>query len=299
MRETFKDFRFRRGTLAVIDQANEIIEEYTGQGYELTLRQLYYQFVARDLIPNTQKSYKRLGCIVNDGRLAGLIDWDSIVDRTRKCKAITHWDNPEEIIRVYSQYYKMDLREDQENYVEVWVEKEALAGIVERVCTRLDVPWFACRGYVSQSAMYEAAERFHEQIAEEKDCTILHLGDHDPSGLDMTGDIKRRMDMFQCYINMKRIALNMDQIKKYSPPPNFAKITDSRYAPYRKRYGKDSWELDALEPAVITKLIEHHVAKLTEPDKIAARESIQREGSRQLKAVHENWHEVVDYVEEL
>ena len=298
MTERFKTFRFRADTLDVIDQANDIIEEYTDQGYELTLRQLYYQFVARDLILNTQRSYKRLGGIVNDARLAGLIDWRTIKDRTREHKHITHWDNPEEIIESCARSFTIDLREDQPVYMEVWVEKEALAGIIERVCRKLDISWFACRGYVSQSAMYEASERiFTKSDGWNKEAIILHLGDHDPSGLDMTGDIERRMEMFDCTVEVRRLALNMDQVKQYSPPPNFAKITDSRYAPYREKYGKDSWELDALEPSVISNLVEDEVDGLTDPDLFEARLKLQKQGAKQLAGVNRNWPKVVKFLE--
>jgi len=132
MREQFEDFKFRKSSLLVIEQANNIIDEYVGEGFDLTLRQLYYQFVARDLITNNQSSYKRIGSIINDARLAGMIDWDSIKDRTREYKDVSHWTSPEEILEVYSEHFKMDTREDQQDYVEVWVEKEALAGIVKK-----------------------------------------------------------------------------------------------------------------------------------------------------------------------
>jgi hypothetical protein len=79
----YKDFNFRSASLSVIELANSIIAEYQAQGYDLTLRQLYYQFVARGIIPNSDAEYKKLGSVINDGRLAGLIDWDSITDRTR------------------------------------------------------------------------------------------------------------------------------------------------------------------------------------------------------------------------
>ena len=94
----YKDFNFRPATLAIITKANEIIAEYSAQGFDLTLRQLYYQFVSRDIIPNTQKSYKNLGSVVNDGRLAGLIDWSAIVDRTRELRTLPHWSEPGEFI---------------------------------------------------------------------------------------------------------------------------------------------------------------------------------------------------------
>lgn len=142
----YRSIRFTKSSQKVIDQANVIIAEYAAQGYELTLRQLYYQFVSRDLLRNTQKEYKRLGCIVSDGRLAGLIDWDSITDRTRNLHELAAWDSPQQIIDVCSRQYRIDKWEDQPYRVEVWIEKDALAGVFQRVCDELQVSLFACRG---------------------------------------------------------------------------------------------------------------------------------------------------------
>ena len=149
MKHCYKDFNFRQKTLGIIEQANEIIIEYAAEGYDLTLRQLYYQFVARDIIPNKQSEYKKLGSVVNDARLAGLIDWNSIVDRTRKHEKNGHWDSPAQIIAESAECYGIDTRADQDIYIEVWVEKDALVGVIERACEPLDVGYLSCRGYVS------------------------------------------------------------------------------------------------------------------------------------------------------
>jgi hypothetical protein len=183
-------------SLAIISYANQIAIDYTNQGYDLTLRQLYYQFVARDLLPNTQKSYDRLGQLVNRARLAGLLDWDYLVDRTRNIRSVSHWENPSDIIDTVSRQFRLDKWTDQPTRVEVWVEKEALAGVVQRVADRNDVAWFSCRGYVSQSEMWAAAQRLFGYIAAGQNVIVLHLGDHDPSGIDMTRDITDRLKMF-------------------------------------------------------------------------------------------------------
>lgn len=114
--------KFRDETLVVIDTANNILESYQKQGFQLTLRQLYYQFVARGLIPNTERSYKQLGSIVNDGRLAGLIDWDHIEDRTRGVEELSHWTSPADIIRTCSEQYRIDKWRTQPCRVAVWLE---------------------------------------------------------------------------------------------------------------------------------------------------------------------------------
>jgi hypothetical protein len=186
----------RGDSAAIIAQANQIAIDYAQQGYDLTLRQLYYQFVARDLLSNTQKSYDRLGQLVNRARLAGFMDWDYLVDRTRNIRSVSHWESPSDIVDTVSRQFRLDKWTTQPTRVEVWVEKEALAGVVRRVADRNDVAWFSCRGYVSQSEMWSAAQRLREYIKAGQNVVILHLGDHDPSGIDMTRDITDRLRTF-------------------------------------------------------------------------------------------------------
>lgn len=259
----YKDVNFQSGSLETINLAIGIVDEYEAQGYDLTLRQLYYQLVARGFIPNNERSYKRIGNLINDARLAGLIDWYAITDRTRSMHKNNHWDNPAQIIRASINQYAIDTRETQPNYIEVWVEKEALVDVVGKACKGLDVPFFACRGYVSQSEMWAASRRFY---GNGRYNYIIHLGDHDPSGVDMTRDITDRMELFGANVEVRRIALNFDQIEQYSPPPNPAKITDSRANGYIDRYGSESWELDALNPATLKNLITDEVLLLTDMD---------------------------------
>lgn len=259
------DKKFRSATMETIDQANEIIREYEDQGYSLTLRQLYYQFVARGMIENTMRSYKNLGGVINDGRLAGLIDWSSIMDRTRNLQKLTDWNSPRDIVSACAQQFRYDKWNNQPYRIEVWVEKEALVGVVARICDEWQVPYFACRGYVSQSEQWRSSQRFIDNYRGQK-ILVLHLGDHDPSGIDMTRDNTDRLDMFGAIFRLDRLALNMDQIEHYSPPPNPTKITDSRAKDYIARFGHESWELDALEPSVISNLIEHEILERLDKD---------------------------------
>ncbi len=258
----YRDVNFRAESLEILNVAGEVIEEYDDQGYNLTLRQLYYQLVARGYIPNNQQSYKRIGSLINDARLSGIIDWNAITDRTRSMHKNNHWNSPREIIEASIAQYAINTRETQENYIEVWVEKEALVDVVAKSARALDVPYFACRGYVSQSEMWAAAMRMRAAPGER--AYIIHLGDHDPSGVDMTRDITDRMQLFGADVEVRRVALNYDQVEQYTPPPNPAKITDSRAKGYIERYGRESWELDALNPATITQIITQEVMSLTD-----------------------------------
>lgn len=252
--------RFSAASRLVIQAANDIITEYAANGYALTLRQLYYQFVARDMLENSQRAYKRLGAIVSDARLAGMLDWDAIEDRTRSLSSWPSWESPRQILLDAATQFELDPWETQPVRVEVWVEKEALAGIFERACSKYRVPYFSCRGYASQSSLWRAAERLRERRSRLGQQThILHFGDHDPSGIDMTRDIEDRLNTFDVHPWVNRVALNMLQISEYAPPPNPAKVTDSRAREYIREYGHESWELDALEPSVLAELVHDEV----------------------------------------
>ena len=299
MKVAFIEKEFRKKSLAIIDQANEIIEEYLLQGYDLTLRQLFYQFVSRDLIPNTQREYKKLGSVISDARLAGLIDWNSIVDRLRKVEQLSFWGYPQDIIRASAKQFRVDMWSNQDVRVEVWIEKDALAGVIEGVCNKHRVPYLACRGYVSQSAMYQAALRIGERRGNDQETIILHLGDHDPSGIDMTRDIKERLRLLSgIYIDVRRLALNMDEVEEFNPPPNPAKLTDSRSQDYITNYGEDSWELDALEPSVIVQLIEEEIESLREDGPWLNKQREETSFKRELKKVSTKWKDVMKFLEE-
>jgi hypothetical protein len=270
MKEQFTDKKFGSDALQMIRTINGILDEYAVQGYDLSLRQLYYQLVSRNLIENTEKSYKNIGCLVSDARLAGLIDWDMIKDRGREMISNPHWDNPADFIKSVAPQFRFDLWADQKAYVEVMVEKQALEGVLQPVCSRLDVPFTANKGYSSSSAMYEASKRFLSRAEQGKHLYVIYLGDHDPSGIDMTRDVGDRLDLFLKTsldrtdeigpnelpaVTVKRIALNMDQVRELNPPENPAKITDSRADGYIRRFGTSSWELDAIEPRQLAQLV--------------------------------------------
>lgn len=272
---------------AIITQANEIIDKYERQGFSLTLRQLYYQFVVTDAFPedrrwkwtgsrwvkapdgtkNATPNYKWFGLLVADARNAGKIDWNAIEDRTRGIRGNPHWDSPAEILESCAADFRYDLWEDQDHRIEVWIEKDALIGVFEPVCQELDVPVFSCRGYTSQSEAWVAGRRLRTWLAHGQTPVILHFGDHDPSGIDMTRDIIDRLELYGgSPIKVERVALNRDQVDEYGSPPNPAKTTDSRYAKYVEVHGEDSWELDGLEPTVLARLVKETVEQYRDAD---------------------------------
>lgn len=259
----YKDRRFNRATLRLIEIANAIIAEYEGDGLSMTLRQLYYQFVARDVLPNSSQSYNQLKGAVSEGRMAGLVSWTAIEDRTRNLMGLETFSSPAAAFRAARAAFRLDLWADQQWRPEVWVEKEALAGVVGDICNRLRVDYFAVRGYNSQSEQWRAGRRFAGYVARGQRPIVFHLGDHDPSGIDMTRDNRERLSMFAgTPVIVERLALNYSQIEELRPPPNPAKMTDARAADYVSKYGHASWELDALSPAYIRDLISSAVRRV-------------------------------------
>ena len=275
-RENFTSWEPKTGpTKALLDAAIAVINDYETQGYQLTLRQLYYQLVARDLIPNNLREYKRLGDVLKNAREGGWVDWDSIVDRGRVPVVPPQWTGPQAIIDAAARQFRLDRWLGQEYYVELWCEKDALSSILEPIASRYHVRFMANRGYSSATAMYDAAQRFVAAGDRSRQGVIIYLGDHDPSGMDMTRDIRDRSDLLSgnslAHPEVIRLALNYDQVTQYQPPPNPTKLTDSRAEGYIVEFGGDSWELDALEPSVLDQITSAQIEELLDLDKYNAR----------------------------
>jgi hypothetical protein len=304
VKEFFRGTKFRSASTLLVEQCNEIVDDYQGQDLRLTLRQLYYQLVTKNIIVNSERSYQNLSALVSNGRLAGKVDWDAIEDRVRRPRKASEFGNLHDLVDAAVYSYRLPRWQGQMVYAELWVEKDALAGVLEPLSKQYHATLMVNRGYSSQSAMYEAAKRFlrnrkttvdrpgcpecrcelvhHEHLDRNnnwlcgngncgwqgtqdeakptarvrRSLKLLYLGDHDPSGEDMVRDIADRLKMFKVpNLEVRKIGLTMDQVRKYNPPPNPAKISDPRAEAYIKKYGPHSWEVDALPPDVLTKLI--------------------------------------------
>jgi hypothetical protein len=277
--EFFTETNFRAKTLGIIESANVILSEYRGQGFRLTLRQLYYQFVARQLMPNEPAEYARLGRTVVDARRAGMIDWESMEDRTRGLEDRGTWDSPSA-----ADSYRENLWKNQIRRVEVWVEKAALAGVIKPVCERWRVPFMAARGYPSHSELYAAGKRLEAHIEDNREPVILYLGDHDPSGLDMTRSLQTELSLYAGdEIEVERLGLNLGQIRELNLPPNPAKETDKRYSEYVRETGcTDSWELDALQPTYIDRLVDGAIRFYVNAEDWRNALALERESKRRL-----------------
>lgn len=260
----YRPYTFTPATHAVIDLANMLIERYAAQDVSLTLRSLYYRFVALYPLaldpsgeePNTQQNYKRLGSILNRARLAGHVSWEALEDRTRNLDQMPSWTSPAEFLRQAAEWHHIDMWDNQPVRLEMWVEKDAALGAVEGVCRENDIPIFSCRGNPSQTEVWAAGQRIVEYLDRGQRFVALYAGDHDPNGLDISRDVQERLSMFADEaVELHRVALNYDQVLRFRPPPNPVKPTDSRSAGYRKRFGDECWEMDALDPAELRRMI--------------------------------------------
>jgi hypothetical protein len=296
------DKRLNDKALVLVGQALQIINEYDAQGLDLTLRQLYYQFVARGLLENDDRNYERLGTAVNDGRLCGLLPWDKLIDHERNLMGLNTHASPRSFLKDKVQGYRRDLWQEQQWRPEVWVEKKALIGVISDICNQLRVDFFATKGYNSQSEQWRAGQRFAGYIRDGQRPIVFHLGDHDPSGVDMTRDNRDRLEMFAgTPVMVQRLALNMNQVEEFQPPENplkmkAGKLSDSRAKAYvammEERGSPDpyvSWELDALEPTYIRNLISDAVKHVRDEEvwgRSLAREVADRD---RLKALAEEF----------
>lgn len=309
---TYVEKRFQGNTQAVVDNANAVLNEYADQNIVLTLRSLFYQFVARNLFPddrkwrwtgsrwardpngtkNAEPNYRWLSSIISDARLAGLVDWDHLIDRTRHLADLEHFDSASDALTKLAGWYHIDMWENQKYRPEVWIEKDAVVGYIEPVCHRWDVPYFSCRGYTSQSEMWRAGMRVLDHADGRQIPIILHFGDHDPSGIDMSRDIGDRLQMFcGSRIQFERLALNWDQIEGTDLPPSPAKLTDSRAEGYIAEFGDDSWELDAMEPKQLQDLIEGFIKDLVKDKVWTADLERKRSVKAKLSELALNWEE--------
>jgi hypothetical protein len=275
-KQAFIEYKPHKATVQKIEWSNSIISEFQAQDYTLTLRQLFYQLVSRDLIENNKASYDSLSETLTNARMAGMVDWDAIEDRGRVPRILKSTNSIHDALYKTAEYFRVNRQSWQDKYIEVWCEKDALSGILERVTQHYHVNLIINKGYGSTTSAYSAAQRIKKELEDGKEfCHILYFGDHDPSGLDMIRDVHDRLNMMQVTkgFEVKHIALTTSQVEYYNPPENnlkkdnFGKLTDPRGISYYKEFGNSSWEVDALSPEVLTDLLKVKIESVLDMSK--------------------------------
>ena len=250
----------------VVKAVNEVMEQYT---VRLTVRQIYYRMVSPpyQLFPNTVQSYKGFDHMLTRAREKADVDWRRIEDRARRTEGgDSGFRDPESYVASLISWLNADMYDrkmwlNQSQLVEVWVEKDALATLFSSVTVGFKTVLFPTRGYSSFTGVMEAITRFKDAVEQSKPVTILHFTDHDPSGLNMTEDLENRLRKYRAGdVTVKRVMLTIEQVKKYGLAPNPTKKADSRTPRYVAQYGDECWELDAVDPDELQKLVGEYVA---------------------------------------
>jgi hypothetical protein len=305
----------RRGlykpTRELISDADDIlVEYYVGHGFPLTLRQLFYKLVTKNMLRNTKDDYDKLGDVMKNARYWGLISWDMLIDRGRTVFEFETYGDETDALGHLGEKFAIDLWKEQPTRVEVWVEKDAAIGTIERVCSELQVPWASTRGYHSTSGAKQAAGRLLKMM-KDQNVLVLHIADHDPSGWDMTRDLDVRinefiledMERYEAFggdLEIRRVALNMDQVHTLlprsedgKPLSQTVKTADPRAPKYMKRFGQKCWELDALEPTDLADIIREPVRGVLDTDRWSAALDRQAAARKRLLQVGSDWTWVV------
>jgi hypothetical protein len=262
----YEAHNFRKSSLAQISIANQIIDLYYPKGLILTLRQLFYQFVIRNVIANAENAYTNLGNLMVDARMAGLVDWDVLEDRIRIPRLPTEFDSPQDLIDAAMNSFRLPRWKGQDWYIELWCEKDALSNILASMAEKYHITLMVNRGFGSASSLHDTADRFIAQ-EEAKYKAILYLGDFDPSGEDMVRDLRKRLSVFGGDLTIEKVALTLEQVKQYNLVPNPVKKKDSRARAFIEKYGESSWEVDALPPDVLHQVVEDAILKVLDMDK--------------------------------
>ena len=251
----------QKKSLKLLEQVQEIIKSYD---FALTLRQIYYQLVAKQIIPNQQSQYRKLSHLCVAGRDEGILPEDAFADRLRQIDKPNSYLDLDDFMNTVRRSYRKDKWQDQAAYVEVWTEKDALRSVLTEITYSYDVNLMVVRGQASRTAIYESYERFAEKIDEGKDCFLYYAGDFDPSGLSIYHSLVDRIRSFGDageYISFKRIALTSEQIEEYNLPSDPAKQKDPNCKRFIDEYGDGVVELDSLPPDVLRSLVKKCIEK--------------------------------------
>ncbi len=286
MKQAYCEPGFNTPTLPLLGAiVNEVDGFFEGKGLAVNKRQIYYRI--RDRLPQIvaesravaesqrvlkwyapgSELYDKVCKVSSDALDCGLIDWNAIIDEGRNPDMPTFWDSGADIVRAAADSFRLDRWKDQATYVEVWTEKLAHVGLVKQATdtpVQLYVPIQMCRGYGSTPALHDAAERFLEHA--HQDQVIIYAGDHDASGMDIDRDIADRLAFYGAKgVEVRRVALTLAQARQHKLSPELLKkklkteklvYADTRGQKYVDTFKTEEiWELDALDPAELQRLI--------------------------------------------
>jgi hypothetical protein len=234
-----------RKTAELIETAAEILRRH----HPMTVRQVYYQLVSRQVIENSRSSYQSVSKALVAARREGLIPWEYIEDRLRRPRTVSMWSGLTDFAEAAATSYRRDVWESQPVHIETWLEKDALSGIFEDALDHYGVTLNVGRGFDGWDSIHNAAGRLR------RDDVILYFGDFDPSGEDMARSLRERLADQGSRPEITKCALTFADIERYELPADFTKVSDTRSAAFVAKWGDVSVELDALPIEVLRERI--------------------------------------------
>lgn len=255
--------RRTRATKSEVDARRRALLEIVAAGRPMTVRQAFYQATVQGLVEKTEAGYSKIQTDLTIMRRAGDMPYDWLADSTRWQRRPRAYSSIQDALEETARLYRKRLWDDSESYVEVWLEKDALAGVVYPVTNLYDVPLMTARGYASLSFLHSAAE---EIAALSVPAFVYHLGDFDPSGQDAARKIEETLRELAPHaeIHFERLAVTPAQIDEWRLPTRPTKASDTR----AKKFGPVSVELDAIPPDTLRHLVEEAINRHLPQDKL-------------------------------
>jgi hypothetical protein len=270
-------------TVKLIELAAEILEVE----HPMTVRQVYYQLVSRQVIENSGGSYQAMCNAIRDARLEGLIPWEYIEDRLRRPRRVSMWSDLQDFGETVRRSYRRDIWDTQPMLLEAWLEKDALSGIFEEELEPFGITLNVGRGYDGWSSIHGASERYGagDGTGGGKHVVILYFGDHDPSGDDMLRSLRDRLASLGSHPDIERVAILHEDIERYDLPPNFANSSDTRARGFIAAYGNQAVELDALPVDVLRQRLIEAITSRMDMDALAAVQRREQTEIEQLRNI--------------
>lgn len=289
------------GRLNRLVKISNVVEE-NREYHPLTVRQVFYQLVGKEFISNNQGSYKKISNDLTHLRLAGIVSWYAIEDRSRRISGKRGYESVEDYISVFinqfdPRFYHRCLIQSQLKHVEVWIEKDALSSIVEDVVWPYCLRVVVCRGHSSTTFIRQYAERARSAIEGGKQPVILYFGDLDPSGIECFEAAQRSLENKHKVsgIIYKRISLNPEHLDLYNLPDSVDAIkeSDPNYKKYVSRFGRVAVELDALHPKDLQNLVRESIRDELDLSEVNAQKEIEQIERQKIVGIKDAVKEVI------
>jgi hypothetical protein len=292
-------------TIRLRTQARRILDETP---WAMTLRQLYYALVSAGVIDKTEADYGRLKRVMKDAREDGIVPWEWLVDNTRSVISNRTWDSLSGLLEDSAKMYRADLMRQQNVAIQLWAESDSIGSVASQVALKYAVPTFIGRGYSARGYLWQAAKDAVEAHAGGKLVHILHVGDHDPSGVDIFRDVEETLRLYcsaiqygvsvtmarrmvtmtgddgTWWLDVERLALTPEQIEDYQLPMRPLKASDKRARNFK---GRGSVEVEALPVDELLAIVEAAITSkidMVQLEKSRTEEQMAREVMERIAA---------------